>query len=187
MIIYIHGFGSSGKGYKVEQMRHWFAPGQLLSPSLPYIPELAMDTLEQLLELLIAQQQEVKLIGSSLGGFYALCLAQKYQLPAVLINPAITPHRLLKQALGHAKHYFDDSYFLFTREHLKTLEQLKPRSIERQEKILLLVQQKDEVIDYREALTALPQARIDIDQQSDHGYGNIADKKELILSFLNGR
>lgn len=40
---------------------------------------------------------QVALIGSSLGGFYATQLVAKYQIPAVLINPAMRPWQLFRQ------------------------------------------------------------------------------------------
>lgn len=33
--------------------------------------------------------------GTSLGGFFALCCSAKYQLPALLVNPATTPELIL--------------------------------------------------------------------------------------------
>lgn len=35
------------------------------------------------------------LAGTSLGGFFALCCSAKYQLPALLVNPATTPELML--------------------------------------------------------------------------------------------
>ena len=87
MIIYIHGFGSSGQGGKANLFRDYFkSRGQsFIAPSLSYVPELAMSTLEEL----INSYDEVELIGSSLGGYYSIYLAEKYGLKAVLVNPAI--------------------------------------------------------------------------------------------------
>ncbi len=39
-------------------------------------------------------------LGSSLGGFYATWLAEKHNVRAVLINPAIDPHVGLRTYLG---------------------------------------------------------------------------------------
>ena len=38
--------------------------------------------------------------GTSLGGFFALCCSAKYQIPALLVNPATTPELILP-ALGY--------------------------------------------------------------------------------------
>lgn len=184
MIIYIHGFGSSGKGHKVTVLKEWFGSEKILSPSLSYIPELAIDTLSQLIELLQRQKQVVQLIGSSLGGFYSLYLAEKYQLSTVLINPAVAPSPTLKQALGHAKNYYDDSYFLWTEQHIDMLKKLAVSKVSDEDKYLLLLQKFDEVLDYRHSLNKLPGALTYVDEDGDHGYGNIAKRKQEICDFL---
>ena len=50
MIIYIHGFGSSGEGHKAKQFREYFKDDGFIAPSLSYIPDLAIKTLEELIE-----------------------------------------------------------------------------------------------------------------------------------------
>ena len=70
MIIYIHGFGGSGQGSKAKLLCEYFKSIEedFIAPSLSYVPELAISTLQELIE---SYHGEVYLIGSSLGGFYA--------------------------------------------------------------------------------------------------------------------
>jgi len=99
MIIYIHGFGGSGEGSKAKAFRKYFnSIGEtFIAPSLSYVPELAIKTLEELIE---SYHGDVCLIGSSLGGYYTMYLAQKYNLKAVLINPSISPVQTLQRSLN---------------------------------------------------------------------------------------
>ena len=101
MVIYIHGFGSSGYGGKATQFREHYKTKEevFIAPSLSYIPELAIKTLEEIIE---SYDGEIKLIGSSLGGFYSIYLSSKYNLKAVLINPSIYPYKTLAKVLGNA-------------------------------------------------------------------------------------
>ena len=86
MTIYIHGFGGSGEGVKAKLFREYFKDKKegFIAPSLSYIPELVIKTLEELIE---SYNSDVTLIGSSLGGYYAIYLSQKYSLKTVLLNP----------------------------------------------------------------------------------------------------
>ena len=62
MIIYIHGFASSGFGSKAEKFKEYFDEG-IITISLPTIPNLAINTLEQLIEAFVSIDEEVQLIG----------------------------------------------------------------------------------------------------------------------------
>ena len=86
MTIYIHGFSGSGEGAKAKLFREYFKDKKegFIAPSLSYIPELVIKTLEELIE---SYNSDVTLIGSSLGGYYAIYLSQKYSLKTVLLNP----------------------------------------------------------------------------------------------------
>ena len=90
MIIYIHGFGSSGEATKAQIFRKFCEEKQIryIAPSLSTIPDLAIKTLSELIES-YQENEKVYLVGASLGGYYSMYLSDKYDLPTVLINPAI--------------------------------------------------------------------------------------------------
>lgn len=182
MIIYIHGFGSSGKGMKASLIREYFADKdeKFIAPSLSHVPALALDTLTQLIDT--CQNEEIKLIGSSLGGYYAMILAEKYNFKAILINPSTKPYVTLKKVLGHAPSFYDESYFAWQEDHIVYLESVKP-SIGDSSKYLLLVQTGDELLDYKEAVALLPDARHEIIEGGDHSFFGIEKYFELINDF----
>jgi len=93
MILYIHGFASSSKSNKVTLMRNNF--DDVSSIDLNIEPKIAIKQLEKFIKKNI-KKSDITLIGSSLGGFYALYLSNKYSLKAVLINPSIYPYKTLK-------------------------------------------------------------------------------------------
>jgi predicted esterase YcpF (UPF0227 family) len=62
-------------------------------PALPHRPAQAMALLREAVE----RNPDAALIGSSLGGYYATWLAERYKLRAVLVNPAVRPYELLKR------------------------------------------------------------------------------------------
>ena len=150
MIIYIHGFGGSGLGVKSSLFREYFKSKKLnfLSPSLSYVPELAIQTLE---ELINSYDENITLIGSSLGGYYALYLANKYNLKAILINPSILPFCTLDNYKGNAKNFYDNSTFLWNEKHILALKKYEIK-IKNKENFFLLVQKGDELLDYKIAV-----------------------------------
>ena len=138
MIIYIHGFGSSAQGFKAKQFREYFTNKgeRFIAPSLSYVPQLAISTLEDIIENC---GSDVKLIGSSLGGFYALYLSEKYNLKAVLINPAVHADVTLLRAIGHGINYYDNSSYEWNTSHVESLKKYKTTSVI-QKNIMLLLQ-----------------------------------------------
>jgi len=183
VILYIHGFSSHGYGGKAKALREYYRDTEIdfIAPSLSYVPDLAMQTLEELMGVC----DDVKLIGSSLGGYYAIYLAEKYGLKAALINPAIHPYESLKRALGTPPNFFDGSHFEWRESHLEMLRSYETEAV-RQENYLLLLQKGDEVLDYREAVEKLPGARHIIEEGGDHGFSGIEKYFSRIESFLCG-
>ncbi|MGZ2336899.1 YqiA/YcfP family alpha/beta fold hydrolase [Acinetobacter baumannii] len=51
------------------------------------------------------------LVGSSLGGYYATHLAERHGLAAILVNPAVAPHRSFDGYLGaQTNHYSGETW-----------------------------------------------------------------------------
>ena len=182
ILLYIHGFGSSGKSGKAEIFRNILG-NRIIAPSLPVNPELAVDTLEQMVLRMQNSSHEVVLTGSSLGGYYATFLSEKYDLKAVLINPSVKPYNTLALHIGLNHSYYDLSDYEFTQQHLDKLRDYEVAH-PKVENFMLLLQTGDTVLDYHEAVEKFPGAMIDIEEGGTHGYEDIARKIDPMVHFL---
>lgn len=188
-IIYLHGFQSSAFSIKGQQLKAYC---QAHTQHQVHLPDLNMPPLEvlRMLSVLIEAMSDVALVGSSLGGFYATQLVAKYNIPAVLINPAMQPWSLFRNLFGSEQLPLKvtDTWVLDDSQ-LDQLEQLAVPFVQDADKILLLLQQGDEVLDYRVAqgyYSAAPHASVMItDMQGNHAMDDFADKIPLLLEFLS--
>jgi uncharacterized protein len=185
MLIYLHGFNSSPSSHKANLLRDYMTAqdkaDQFICPALPHLPKEAIAQVEKL----IAQRldQNVTLVGSSLGGYYAMHLAEKYNLKAVLVNPAMRPAASLESYLGPQTNIYTQEKYTFTREHIRQLGDLNVRTITHPERYLLLTQTGDEVLDYREAVKKMTGAQQIVIDGGDHGFQNFSLYLDTILSF----
>lgn len=185
MIIYIHGFASSGFGSKPQKFKEYFED-EIMTLSLPTIPNLAIDTLEQIIEAFLSKEEDVFLVGSSLGGFYALFLANKYDLKAVLINPAINPWGSLDRYDGvdFVTNFYDNSRFEFTKGHIKSLKNYEVNYIKNPQNFITLLQEEDEVLDFSEAALKLEDTELIIEEGGTHSFDGIERYFRKINSFF---
>lgn len=184
MILYIHGFGGSGKGVKAELFReHYHDKEHFLAPSLSYIPDTALASLEEIIELFL-QFEPVFLIGSSLGGFYAMYLSQKYNLPAALINPAADPITLSRKLEGDAPSYYDESYFRWLPSHTDFLLKIKESLHDDFSNVLAFINKGDEVVPYTESVKVLETAEVVLEEGGDHSFADISRFFEKIDQFF---
>jgi len=184
MIIYLHGFNSSPQSSKARRLRSYLEErgriGEFLCPQLPHEPERAVSVIEA--EIAPYPPRETTLVGSSLGGFYATWLAEKHDLRAVLINPAIDPHLGLRGYLGWQQTYHGGESYELTEEHLSQWERFFVPRV-RPERYLLLVETGDEVLDYRAAVRKYRGARQVVVQGGDHTLVSFSEHLPLILAF----
>lgn len=189
-IIYVHGFLSSPRSHKAQQMQRWLAENRpeihYFCPYLSAYPDLAKDQLEELLEQKIAQGP-VYLVGSSMGGFWSTYLAEKYGIKAVLINPAVKPSILLPEYLGKTlKNYHTDDTYVLNEQHLEVLRQVMSsiETLHRPENFWLLAQTGDETLDYRLAVEKYQQCKQTVEPGGDHSFQNIERHFDAIVDFL---
>ena len=102
MLVYLHGFNSSPASHKARHLKEVMGArgldGQYACPELPDTPEEALRVIERIFEG--RKAEDVTLLGSSLGGFYATWFAETRGCRAVLINPAVRPYIGLEAYLG---------------------------------------------------------------------------------------
>jgi len=160
MILYLHGFRSSPKSMKArvvgERMAALGVADQLICPQLPASPKDAMALALSLIDGIPAQ--ELSIIGSSLGGYYATWLAERIGCRAVLVNPAIVPSLDLDRHVGVTTQFHSDEPFEFKREYIDELRALDVPRISQPQRYFLLAATGDEVLDYRD-MVAHYQAR----------------------------
>lgn len=185
MIIYIHGFASCGFGSKAQKFKEYFED-EIITISLPTIPALAIDTLEQIIEAFLNKEEDVFLVGSSLGGFYSLYLANKYDLKAVLINPAVNPTSTLHRYEGveFVTNFYDNSRFEFTSNHIKSLKNYEVDFIKNPQNFITLLQEEDEVLDFSDAALKLENTELIIEEGGSHSFDGIERYFRKINSFF---
>jgi len=185
MIVYIHGFNSSPASHKASQLRKRLAElgrgAEFVCPALPHFPKQAMALLER--EIARMPAQEVTLVGSSLGGFYATSLTEKTGARSVLVNPAITPQVGLRAYLGQQKNLYSGEEYVLTEEHLAQLADLRVRKPVRLDRYLLMHTTGDELLDWRTAVDQYRGCRQVIVRGSDHGFREFGDYLDIVLEF----
>ncbi|RZJ23157.1 YqiA/YcfP family alpha/beta fold hydrolase [Acinetobacter sp.] len=188
-IIYLHGFQSSSLSIKGQQIKDYC---QQLNNVQVHLPDLNLPPEQTLAHVadMIESLDRVVLVGSSLGGFYATQLVAKYGVPAVLINPAMRPWQLFRDLFGVEQiPYVVSDEWTLDESHLDQLEQMAVPFVHDADKILVLLQQGDEVLDYREAQryysNAPHQSMLITEAKGNHAMENFADKIPMALQFLS--
>ena len=182
MIVYIHGFNSSPASFKARLLRERLAAparaSEFAAPALPHGPAAAA----ALLAGLARMHPQAVLVGSSLGGYYATWLAEKFLLRAVLVNPAVRPYDLLAGCVGRQKNLYTGEEYDFTAQHVDELRALEVAAIT-PERYLLMVETGDEVLDYRRAVEKYRGAQQLVSEGGDHGFSDFADHLDRVLAF----
>ncbi len=187
LLIYIHGFKSSPLSQKATEVRDFLHARQLdidyQVPALSDYPEQSYRTLIDLLEG--NSGRRIGLIGSSMGGFWATLLAARYDLKAVLVNPAVRPSELMQTVLGENENPYTGHRFVLDGGHVDYLRQLEMPAPVRRDNLLLLVQTGDETLDYRRAVDYYRGCEQVVEADGDHRFQGFDRHLPAIMQFLN--
>lgn len=119
-IVYIHGYGSSPASDTAVKFKNEFKNENFVCPHInhdldPYTTKKQLDSLATTLK----DHDDVVVVGSSMGGFWADYLAVTHGFKTILINPALRPSVTMQRFNA------PDKYI----QHYKELETLvKPHS-----------------------------------------------------------
>ncbi len=186
-LLYLHGFRSSPQSAKAQAMaklvqsQHpevtWWCP------QLPASPAQAMALL---LEGTAAwPREQMAVMGSSLGGFYAAWLSAHLAIPAVLINPAVHPSRDLARYIGEHPVWQDPAQSIFFEPaYVQELKILESQPLPTRPATLALIAKGDEVLDWREMLARHQAGQVRLIEGSDHALSDFEDHMPQILEFL---
>ena len=190
LLVYLHGFRSSprsskavmtGEGIKAisipEHNFEWYCPQLLVSP------RESMVMVEERIQHSDADRLVV--IGSSLGGFYANYLAEKYGCKAVVLNPAVRAARELAPHVGMMTAYDSDEPYDFRPEYIDELKTLQVEKISNPSRYFLMAAKGDELLDWQEMVDFYPGANHLVLEGSDHGISEYSNYLPQVLKFIS--
>lgn len=189
VVIYLHGFLSSPQSAKAQltgdYLRAQVLPVGYCVPALPEEPARALAAAQQaVLEQRASGAASIGLIGSSMGGFYATVLAQRYGLRAVLVNPSVAPQRHIHRYFGAQINPYSGRRFALDASHAAELEQMAPAVITDTGNFWLLAQRGDSVLDYRDAEQFYAGCRQTIEPGGDHQFQGFERYLPALIDFL---
>ena len=185
MILYLHGFRSSPKSFKAQLLAARLAAlGRAQEWRCPMLPVSPLEAVA-LAQAQVAglPPEDVTVVGSSLGGYFATYLAEQHGWRAVLLNPAVLPQRDLSAYLGEQPLWHGGGSIVVEPRHLDELRSLAVASITRPERYYLIAATGDEVLDYREMLAHYPGVETKLITGSDHAISEFADYVDEVLAF----
>jgi predicted esterase YcpF (UPF0227 family) len=125
-------------------------------------------------------------VGSSLGGFYATCVAEARGCKAVLLNPAVDPARDLAKYIGEQTSWHDpDERFFFDAAFTDELRALELGPVAHPENYFAVIAKGDEVLDWREMTGRYPGAKIKLLEGGDHALSDFDAHMDEVLAFLH--
>ncbi len=186
-LLYLHGFRSSPQSTKAQMMAarvqadhkkvRWWCP------ELPPSPREAMALIQRVTADWPADQMAV--VGSSLGGFYATALAQQRGCRAVVLNPAVDPARDLAAHIGEQTAWHDPAeHFFFRPEYIDELRALQTGPLTHPERTFAVIAKGDELLDWREMTARYASARIRLLEGSDHALSDFDAHIDAVQEFL---
>lgn len=155
----------------------WFCPQLLASPMASM--NLLTEKIEQ------SNFDRLVVVGSSLGGFYANYLAEKYGCKAVALNPAVRAARELEPHVGMLTSYDSDEPFDFRKEYIDELRSLQVESISNPARYFLIAAKGDELLDWSEMVEFYKGAKQLILEGGDHGISDYENHLPEVLRFIS--
>ncbi len=194
-LLYLHGFRSSPLSTKAQLLEqrvrsqhagvHWWCP------ALPASPRAALNLLFE--GVANWPREQMVVVGSSLGGFYARVLSHRLGCRSALINPAAHPARDLQRHIGEHPAWHDPQQRVHFQpafiDELSAWEAALPKggavSEGERQRHWAIVAQGDEVLDWREMQAFCAHATVRLLPDGDHALSDFEQHMGSLMDFLN--
>jgi predicted esterase YcpF (UPF0227 family) len=196
-IIYLHGFLSSPKSEKAQLVSKYVTHNhpniKLHIPRLPGCPAKAVEIIERLICTIFNNESlnqdtpinELRFIGSSMGGFLSTYCVETYGGKAVLVNPAVEPFNLLTEYFGEHLNPHTGEVFSIDQNSVSQLLQLHKVIKKNTPNYLVYWQKEDETLDYRLAEIKYGTDCCIIEAGGNHSFVGLENHLSEIIGFLS--
>jgi predicted esterase YcpF (UPF0227 family) len=188
-VLVIHGFNSA-PGKKAEDLITALPSHEIISPELPADPRAA---LEQLSEI-VKNEETLHIVGTSLGGFYSLVLAEmmkdKEDIYIYAINPSYKPSKFFSSLENKVyRNYKTGKKFEAEDSTIKGIvgfleeEERKVDKIIGLSNITYFIGNEDEVIDHSELTRKLSSLQVPyrlVESDQDHRHADLSEVVNVI-------
>lgn len=187
-LLYLHGFRSSPQSAKARQFRDWAQTHRpdihWWCPQLPPSPRDAIDLLARGTARWPWAQTAV--VGSSLGGFYATVLAERWAHAArvAVLNPAVYPARDLADRIGETTAWHSEERFYFRPEYIAELRDMTPPTLAHPARYFAVIAKGDEVLDWREMAARYAGCPMQLLEGHDHALSEFEASFAAVRDFL---
>lgn len=190
LVVYLHGFRSSPRSSKavltgeaVKALSTLDDPIEWYCPQLLPSPKVSMDMVVKRIEA--STHDRLVVIGSSLGGYYANYLAEKFACNAVALNPAVRAPKELASHVGMLTSYDTDEPYDFRPEYIDELKALQVESISNPSRYFLIAAKGDELLDWQEMVDFYQGAEQLVLEGGDHGISDYQDHLPKVINFIS--
>jgi predicted esterase YcpF (UPF0227 family) len=189
LLVYLHGFRSSPNSTKAvmtgEAVRALSTPDNTYEWYCPQLLASPQESIDMVVKYINQSKADrIVIIGSSLGGFYANYLAEKYQCKGIALNPAVYAARELEPHVGLMTAYDSDEPFDFKAEYINELRALQVEQTSNPKRYFLIAAKGDELLDWKEMSAFYPGAKQLILEGSDHGIADYIDHLPAVIEFI---
>ena len=185
LILYVHGWNSHANARKAQLIEHELKNHEIFDTASLTLKNHPREAIKQLTEFISEKQSKhnVHLVGSSLGGYYSVFLAENLNLKAAMINPAVWAYKIFENDRGDVENLNTGEKYFIDQAWIDGLEEIFIED-PTPDKYLVLLQTGDETLDYKYAEKYFSGARIIIDEGGSHSFDALEQKiPQILLHF----
>ena len=185
LILYVHGWNSHANARKAQLIEHELKHHEIFDTASVTLKNHPREAVKQLTEFISEKQSKynVHLVGSSLGGYYSVFLAETLNLKAAMINPAVWAYKIFENDRGDVENLNTGEKYFIDQAWIDSLEDIFIEN-PTPDRYLVLLQTGDETLDYKYAEKYFSGARIVIDEGGSHSFDALEQKiPQILLHF----